>query len=55
MKVGDVVIKTGGDYSFTGTVVSIFKKKSGVTRCVVENISGILHIFNPEQLTRCND
>jgi hypothetical protein len=49
-KVGDLVIKSGGDYTFTGVVVSVFSKLSGVTRVVVENPDGIVHIFNAKQL-----
>lgn len=55
LKIGDVVIKSGGDYTFNGQVMAIFKKRSGKLRCAVENIDGILHIFNPEQLHRIND
>lgn len=51
-KVGDLVRKTGGDYSFLGVVVAIFTKRNRETvRVVVENGAGILHIFNPKQLT----
>lgn len=49
-KVGDKVRKTSGDYKFSGTVVSVFHKKSGADRCVVENDDGLLFIFNPSQL-----
>lgn len=48
---GDHVEKTGGDYSFKGTVVSVFEKASGARRVVVENPEGILHIFSEKQLT----
>ena len=51
MKVGDKVTKTGGDYTFDGTVVSMFTKLSGQVRVVVENKEGLLHIFNQNQLT----
>lgn len=51
VEIGTQVEKVGGDYKFTGIVVSVFKKKSGVVRVVVENPDGILHIFNPAQLT----
>ena len=51
-KVGDLVRKTGGDYSFLGVVVAIFAKRNGTAvRVVVENGAGILHIFNPKQLS----
>ena len=45
------VVKTGGDYSFEGVVVARFHKLSGKERVVVENSDGILHIFNPTQLS----
>jgi hypothetical protein len=48
--VGDAVSKTGGDYTYRGRVVSVFIKKSGATRVVVENDDGMLFIFNPKQL-----
>ncbi len=55
---GDVVEKTEGDYRFRGVVVSVFRKwdeasnsLSGPQRVVVQNENGILHIFNPRQLT----
>ena len=48
--VGDKVSKTSGDYAFTGTIVSVFKKKSGATRYVVEDDRGLLLIMNEAQL-----
>jgi hypothetical protein len=45
-EIGRRVIKTGGDYRFSGVVVAVFTKKSGVIRYVVENDEGILHIFS---------
>lgn len=51
IKVRNYVEKLGGDYSFRGVVVSIFKKEgSGIIRVVVQNSEGILHIFSPKQL-----
>jgi hypothetical protein len=50
--IGDTVTKTGGDYRFSGTVVSAFSKKSGKVRYVVENEAGILHIFSGKQLAK---
>lgn len=50
LKVGMMVNKTGGDYYFYGKIVSVFEKRSGAERIVVENIAGILHIFSPAQL-----
>lgn len=52
LSMGDRVEKTGGDYKFSGHVVALFCKFSGAVRVVVENDAGILHIFNPSQLTR---
>ncbi len=49
-RVGQSVVKDGGDYTFTGTVVSAFQKKSRAVRYVVENADGILHIFSESQL-----
>jgi hypothetical protein len=49
-EVGDAVKKVGGDYSFDGTVVSVFKKLSGNIRLVVEDDRGILHIFSETNL-----
>lgn len=51
-KEGDEVEKNAGDYRFRGTVVSVFRKLSGVERCVVENGDGMLFIFNERQLER---
>lgn len=53
MKIGDRVRKATGDYQHTGTIVSVFEKRDGSTRVVVEfdpPVSGMLHIFRPEQL-----
>lgn len=49
-KTGDLVSKVGGDYRFDGTVVSVFKKLSGVIRLVVEDDRGILHIYSEKNL-----
>lgn len=49
-KVGDEVAKLEGDYTFYGVVVSVFQKRSGATRYVVENDDGILHIFSDKML-----
>lgn len=50
LAVGDLVQKTGGDYTFTGRIVARFTKLSAAERVVVENKDGVLHIFNPSQL-----
>lgn len=47
---GDLVSKTGGDYTFDGVVLSCFRKRSGSPRYIVENEHGIIHIFNGSQL-----
>lgn len=51
-EVGDRVFKMGGDYTFKGEIRSVFPKKSGVLRAVVENDDGILHIYNLTQLMK---
>jgi hypothetical protein len=50
VQIGDRVRKVGGDYKFEGVVVSIFAKRSGIQRCVVEDDRGVLFIFNEKQL-----
>jgi len=52
VKAGDKVQKVGGDYTFEGTVVSVFIKLSGRIRLVVEDDRGILHIFSEKNLER---
>lgn len=47
---GQEIRKVGGDYTFEGVVVSVFQKKSGQTRLVVEDDRGVLHIFNPNNV-----
>lgn len=49
-RVGDSVSKVGGDYTFVGTVVSVFTKISGVYRFVVEDDRGVLHIYSSKNL-----
>jgi hypothetical protein len=49
-RVGLHVRKIGGDYTFSGEIMSAFTKKSGACRYVVEDDRGILHIFNHNQL-----
>ena len=51
-KVGDVVSKQGGDYSFKGIVVAAFRKTSGAPRYAVENDAGLLHIFSGANLIK---
>jgi hypothetical protein len=52
-KIGDRVTKRSG-YRFTGEVISVFHKRSGQVRIVVENADEILHIFNEDQMERVN-
>lgn len=47
---GDRVIKEGGDYTFEGVIVAVFRKKSGERRYVVEDARGILMIMNSAQI-----
>lgn len=42
--------KTGGDYTFKGTVVAPFKKLNGTVRYVGENADGLLFIFNESSM-----
>ena len=48
--VGDKVEKVGGDYTFVGVVVARFYKLSGVTRYVVEDDRGVLHVYSAKVL-----
>lgn len=50
--VGEPVEKSGGDYSFVGTVMSVFAKHSGEVRYVVEDDRGILHIYSDKNLKK---
>ena len=49
-KVSDRVEKIGGDYTFAGVVVSVFQKLSGMTRYVVEDDRGVLHVYSEKNL-----
>jgi hypothetical protein len=51
-KRGDLVCKTGGDYTFYGRVVATFHKwnKADAVRVVVEDDRGLLLIMNPKQI-----
>jgi len=49
---GDVVEKTGGDYTFRGVVVAAFNKRDGQARYVVEDDRGLLLIHSNRTLTR---
>lgn len=49
-QVGQKFEKTGGDYSFKGTIVAVFAKLSGVVRYVGENEDGLLFIFNESSI-----
>lgn len=48
--VGDYVSKVGGDYTFDGVVVAVFKKLSGAIRLVVEDDRGVLHVYSEKNL-----
>lgn len=55
MKEGDRVIKDSGDYTYEGTIVADFNKKSGIRRFVVEHDElGLLFVFNEQQLRVIN-
>ncbi len=49
--IGDRVIKSDGDYTFEGEIVSKFTKLSGDTRYVLENDQGMLHTCSDYGLT----
>ena len=49
-KVGDLVEKVGGDYTFVGHVVAVFAKLSGAIRLVVEDDRGVLHVYSEKIL-----
>lgn len=49
-KKDDSVEKVGGDYTFEGTVVAIFTKRSGAVRLVVEDDRGVLHVYSEKNL-----
>ena len=49
-KVGDLVEKVGGDYTFVGHVVAVFAKLSGAIRLVVEDDLGVLHVYSEKIL-----
>jgi hypothetical protein len=51
-EVNDKVEKVGGDYTFEGIVVSVFKKLSGLTRLVVEDDRGVLHVYSEKILRK---
>lgn len=57
-KVGDRVRKTSG-YPWPGVVIMVGTTLAGKTRVVVEctvpEVSGALHIYNPQQLERVQD
>jgi hypothetical protein len=49
-QLNDLVSKVGGDYTFDGTVVAVFRKLSGVVRLVVEDDRGVLHVYSEQNL-----
>ena len=53
MNVGTKVRKVKG-YAYPGVVVSVFQNLKGETRyvveCTVPEVSGMLHIYSPEQI-----
>jgi hypothetical protein len=53
MKVGDKVIKVGGSFQHTGTLVAVFQTTAGTERVVIEfdnPVSGMLHVYRPDQV-----
>lgn len=55
LKLGDLVYKNTGDYTFRGIIVAVFQKLGGEWRVVVENTEGILMILNERQLVRAKE
>jgi hypothetical protein len=51
-EIGDQVYKIGGDYRFEGIVVAAFRKHNGAIRYVVEDLRGLLFIFNETSLQK---
>lgn len=51
-RLGDQVIKTGGDYKYQGEIVGIVHKKSGQIRYVVEDDRGLLMIMSIGQIIK---
>lgn len=52
IRTGDYVSKKSG-YKYEGWIVADFVKTTGERRVVVQEVnSGMLHIFNPEQLEK---
>jgi hypothetical protein len=49
-QLNDRVLKVGEDSTFEGNIVSVFTKRSGKIRYVVENDDGVLHIASLKQL-----
>jgi len=52
---GDKLEFAGKDSYYKGVVVSVFQKKSGAVRCVVEDDRGLLLIKNPDQGVKVDD
>lgn len=41
---------TANDYSYGGTLATVFRKRTGAIRAVVEDDNGRLFIHNPSQI-----
>ena len=52
IQVGYLVERVNSDYKFVGTVVSEFKKTTGLTRYVVEDDRGVLFIWRRENFEK---
>lgn len=48
------VRKVGGDYSFEGHIVAVFRKLSKQMRYVVEDDRGVLHVYSQKNLELVN-
>jgi len=49
------ILVVAKDYSYTGYIVTVFKKIGGAQRCVVEDDNGRLFIHNASQLSLIED
>lgn len=47
-----VVRVTANDYAYDGWLLSVYQKRSGAWRCVVEDVNGRLFIHNAGQLAK---
>ena len=49
-KIGQRFKKEGGDYTFEGEIIAVFKKRSGAIRYAGEDDRGLIFIFNESSI-----